>query len=291
MGSLYALIALGYTMVYGVLRLINFAHSEVFMMGAFAGLFAAKLLGYDPMAGAASFGLLQALLVLVFAMGAAALLGMTIERLAYRPVRHAPKLTALITAIGVSLLLQSIGLLAFGAAPRPFPAIVPDPKYSFGGVEVSGYQILIFAVTAALMLGLQALVQYTWTGKAMRAVSQNMNAARLMGISVNRVIALTFALGSSLAAAAGILFGLYQIKIDPQVGVMVGLKAFVAAVLGGIGNIRGAVLGGIVIGVAEQMTAGYISTNYRDAVTFLILIGVLLLKPEGILGVVRQEKV
>jgi branched-chain amino acid transport system permease protein len=290
-GSIYALIALGYTMVYGVLKLINFAHSEIFMIGAFAGFYAAVALGYDPEVGAASFSIVLALVVLMIAMATAALLGVTIERAAYRPVRHAPKLTPLITAIGVSLLLQNLGLLVFSATPRPFPSIVAEERWDIGGVILTNIKVVIFGVSLALMVGLHLLVQKTWLGKSMRAVSVNLAAARLMGISVNRVIALTFAVGSSLAAAGGILFGLDQLRIEPTMGVLVGLKAFVAAVLGGIGNIPGAVLGGLLIGVAEQMTAGYISADYRDAITFVILIGVLLVRPEGLLGVVKQEKV
>jgi branched-chain amino acid transport system permease protein len=287
-GSIYALIALGYTMVYGILKLINFAHSEVFMVGAFAGYFLAAWLGFET---GEAFPFHLAFLVLVGAMIACASLGVTIERAAYRPVRFAPKLTPLITAIGVSLFLQNLGLIVFGASPRSFPKIVEEEVYNVGGVILTNHKIVIFLVGLALMVGLHLFIQRTWTGKAMRAVSVNMAAARLMGISVNRTIALTFAIGSALAAAGGILFGLDQTRIEPLMGVMVGLKAFVAAVLGGIGKIPGAVVGGIVIGVAEQMTAGYISADYRDAVTFAILIVVLLLKPEGLFGVVRPEKV
>lgn len=289
-GSVYALIALGYTMVYGVLRLINFAHSEVFMMGAFAGYYSALFLGFDP-AHPAEFGLLRAGVVLVVAMVLCALLGLTIERLAYRPLRSARRLTPLITAIGVSILLQNLGILIFGANPRPFPMIVPETRYELGGVVVTNIKLLIFGVSGVLMVVLTYLVKKTWTGKAMRAVSVNLNAAKLMGISVNRVIAFTFVVGSALAATGGILFGLDQAKIEPLMGVLVGLKAFVAAVLGGIGNIAGAAAGGLLIGVAEQLTAGYVSADYRDAITFAILIGVLLVKPEGMFGSSKIEKV
>jgi len=289
-GSVYALIALGYTMVYGVLRLINFAHSEVFMMGAFAGYYSALFLGFDP-AHPAAFGLFRAGVVLVVAMVLCALLGLAIERLAYRPLRSARRLTPLITAIGVSILLQNLGILIFGANPRPFPMIVPETRYELGGVVVTNIKLLIFGVSAVLMVVLTYLVQKTWTGKAMRAVSVNLNAAKLMGISVNRVIAFTFVVGSALAATGGILFGLDQAKIEPLMGVLVGLKAFVAAVLGGIGNIAGAAAGGLLIGVAEQLTAGYVSADYRDAITFAILIGVLLVKPEGLFGSSKIEKV
>jgi branched-chain amino acid transport system permease protein len=289
-GSIYALIALGYTMVYGVLKLINFAHSEVFMVGAFTGFYAALALGYDS-ADPAAFGLLRALLVLCAAMAASATLGVAIERFAYRPLRTAPRLAPLITAIGVSLLLQNVGVLLFGATPRSFPSIVPETRYELGGVVITNIKILIFVVAIALMIGLHLMVKHTWLGKAMRALSVNQSAAKLMGIAVDQVIMFTFAIGSALAAAGGILFGLDQTKIEPLMGVMIGLKAFVAAVLGGIGNIMGAALGGFLIGIAEQLTAGYISADYRDAITFAILIGVLLVRPQGMLGSVRAEKV
>ncbi|MCS6797406.1 MAG: branched-chain amino acid ABC transporter permease [Myxococcota bacterium] len=289
-GAIYALIALGYTMVYGVLGLINFAHGEVFMVGTYVGIYAALALGYEAMRPEA-FGPHQALVVMLAAMAGAAMLGLTIERLAYRPVRGAPRLTALITAIGVSLLLQNLGMLVFGADPESFPRIVVERVYDVGGVVVTNVKLLIVAIAIVLVVALELLVHRTWTGKAMRALSFNMGAARLMGIAVDRVIAQTFAIGSALAAAGGILFGLDQSKCDPQMGVLVGLKAFVAAVVGGIGNIRGAALGGLLIGVAEQMTAGYLSADYRDAITFVLLIGVLLLRPAGLLGTVRQEKV
>jgi len=290
-GSIYALIALGYTMVYGVLKLINFAHSEVFMVGSFTGFYAASFLGFDP-ANPAAFGIGKAFLVLFVSMAACAALGVTIERLAYRPLRDSrQRLAPLITAIGVSILLQNLGILIFGANPRSFPMIIAETRYEIGGVVLTNIKLLIFAVSTVLMLALQFLVQKTWIGKAMRALSVNLGAAKLMGISVNAVIAFTFVVGSALAAAGGILFGLDQAKIEPLMGVLIGLKAFVAAVLGGIGNIPGAAVGGIVIGVAEQMTAGYISADYRDAITFAILIGVLLVRPQGLFGSIKVEKI
>jgi branched-chain amino acid transport system permease protein len=292
LGSIYALIALGYTMVYGILKLINFAHGEVFMVGAYAGFYSAGFLGVDGYeASGAGFPLGFALVVFVFAMAASALLGVAIEGLAYRPVRSAPRLTPLITAIGVSLLLQNLAMLVFTPTPRRYPAILREIRFEFGGVIVTNIKLAIFAVALALMAGLYLFVQRTWTGRAMRALSMNLDAAKLMGIDVNRTIRATFALGSGLAAAGGILFGLDQITINPLMGVLTGLKAFVAAVLGGIGNIPGAVVGGLLIGLAEQLTAGYLSPDYRDAITFVILIAILLMKPEGLLGVVRQEKV
>jgi branched-chain amino acid transport system permease protein len=290
LGSIYALIALGYTMVYGILKLINFAHGEVFMIGAYTGYYASLALGVQSYGGA-GFPLYLALLVLVMAMAASAILGMAIEAFAYRPVRSAPRLTPLITAIGVSLFLQNAAMLVFSPNPRPYPAILREVPYALGGVIVTNVKLTIFGIAIALMLGLTWFVQKTWTGKAMRAVSTNLDAARLMGVDTNRIIRATFAVGSALAAAGGILFGLDQITINPLMGVLTGLKAFVAAVLGGIGNIRGAVLGGLLIGLAEQLTAGYLTPDYRDAVTFVILIGILILRPEGLLGVVRPEKV
>ncbi len=292
LGSIYALIALGYTMVYGILKLINFAHSEVFMVGAYTGFYAAGALGIEGLEQrGAPFPLYLALVVLLVAMAASALLGMLVERLAYRPVRSAPRLTPLITAIGVSLLLQNLGMLVFTPNPRRYPPIIKEVRFELGGVIVTNIKLTIFLVTLALMAGLWYLVQRTWTGRAMRAVSVNLDAAKLMGIDTNRTISATFAIGSALAAAGGILFGLDQITINPLMGTLTGLKAFVAAVLGGIGNIPGAVVGGLLIGLAEQLVAGYVSPDYRDAITFVILIVILILRPEGILGVVRQEKV
>ena len=292
LGSIYALIALGYTMVYGILKLINFAHSEVFMVGAYTGFYSAGALGIESMEQrGVAFPIYLAVAVLVAAMSVSALLGVTIERLAYRPVRTAPRLTPLITAIGVSLLLQNLGMLIFTPNPRRYPPIIKEVRFELGGVIVTNIKLTIFIVTIVLMVGLWYLVQRTWTGRAMRAVSVNLDAAKLMGIDTNRTISATFAIGSGLAAAGGILFGLDQITINPLMGTLTGLKAFVAAVLGGIGNVPGAVLGGLLIGLAEQLVAGYLSPDYRDAITFVLLIVVLILRPEGILGVVRQEKV
>jgi branched-chain amino acid transport system permease protein len=292
LGSIYALIALGYTMVYGILKLINFAHGEVFMLGAYGGYYVATALGVERYeASGAPFPLVLAFVVLIAAMAASALLGVTIEALAYRPVRSAPRLTPLITAIGVSLFLQNAAMLVFSPTPRRYPAILRELRFEVGGVIVTNIKLAIFVVALLLMVGLQLFVQRTWTGRAMRAVSLNIDAARLMGIDVNRTIRATFAVGSALAAAGGILFGLDQITINPLMGVLTGMKAFVAAVLGGIGNIPGAVVGGLLIGLAEQLTAGYLSPDYRDAITFVILVVILVLKPEGLLGVVRQEKV
>lgn len=292
LGAIYALIALGYTMVYGILKLINFAHSEVFMVGAYTGYYTAGWLGIEAFEQSGqTFPIYLAIAVLCVSMAAASMLGMSIEFLAYRPVRNAPRLTPLITAIGVSLFLQNAGMLLFTPNPRRYPPILREVRYEIGGVILTNVKLTIFVVAIVLMVGLHLLVQRTWTGRAMRAVSMNLDAARLMGINVNRTISWTFAIGSALAAAGGLLFGLDQITINPMMGVLTGLKAFVAAVVGGIGNIPGAVLGGLIIGMAEQLTAGYISPDYRDAITFVLLIVILILKPEGLLGVVRREKV
>jgi len=286
LGSIYALVALGYTMVYGVLRLINFAHGDIYMLGAFAGYYASRFLH-----GRAGNGFLETSAVLLFSMVACALVGMLIERLAYRPVRKASKLTSLIIAIGVSLFLENLGQLVFGADPKFFPQIIPEKMIALGGLALTNQQVIVLVVALLLMAGLSGFIYYTKWGTAMRATSYNLDAAKLMGINTNVVISLTFALGSALAAAGGILVSLNQPGIDPLMGVMTGLKAFVAAVLGGIGNIVGALLGGLILGLAETLVAGYGSSTYRDAIAFLILIAILLFKPEGILGKGQVEKV
>ena len=289
-GAIYALIALGYTMVYGILRLINFAHGDIYMVGAFAGYFISLKLGLGPSWGGLLF-------VLIGSMVVAALVGMAMERLAYRPVRKYARMTSLITAIGVSLLLENLFVALFGGQGRGFPQLLTDTAFPlFGNAAISKSQILIFAVSIALMVILQWIIFKTKVGTAMRAVSFNLNSAKLMGINTDAIIMFTFALGSALAAAGGVLTAQYSPTIDPLMGITTGLKAFVAAVLGGIGNVPGAVLGGLLIGVAETMVVGYgssigIQSTYRDAVAFAILILVLLLRPSGILGTTVQEKV
>ena len=286
-GSIYALIALGYTMVYGVLRLINFAHGDVYMVGAFAGFYAVRWLnmGEEPT-------LFGAVVVFLFSMLVCALLGFVIERGAYKPLRKAPRLTALITAIGVSLFLENAGQLVFGADPKFFPQIITKQDViASGGIILTNQQLIVVAVSLFLMVLLQLFIKKTKTGKAMRAVSFNREAASLMGISVDRIISITFMIGSALAAAAAILVALTNPKIEPLMGIMPGIKAFVAAVLGGIGNIPGAMLGGMIMGVAEVMVVGYLSSTYRDAIAFAILILILLFKPSGLMGAFTGEKV
>ncbi|HTY42608.1 MAG TPA: branched-chain amino acid ABC transporter permease [Thermoanaerobaculia bacterium] len=285
LGSIYALIALGYTMVYGVLRLINFAHGDVYMIGAYVGYYLSRRLqGREP-------SLVSALLVMFGSMIACAILGVLIERLAYRPVRREARLTLLITAIGVSLFLENLAQLLFGATPRFFPSLAPRTDFHIAGMRLTSEQITVIAVSVLLMVLLRAFIMSTRTGKAMRAVSFSLDASKLMGISTDWIISVTFALGSALAAAGGVLIAMQIPKIDPLMGITYGLKAFIAAVLGGIGSIPGAVLGGLLIGTSEVMVVGYLSSTYRDAIAFGILILVLILRPQGLLGRVQKEKV
>ena len=286
LGSIYALVALGYTMVYGVLRLINFAHGDVYMLGAYMGYYVSRLV-HGRLPGA----FLETTVVILASMVICAGAGMLMERLAYRPVRKASRLTLLIIAIGLSLLLENGAQLVFGADPKFFPQLIPESYISLGKLSLTNQQVIVLVVALGLMVLLNLFIYRTRTGKAMRAVSFNLDAAKLMGINTDGIISLTFALGSALAAAGGILVSINIPGIDPLMGVMTGLKAFVAAVLGGIGNIFGAVLGGLILGLAEVMVAGYGSSTYRDAIAFLILIAILLFKPAGILGKGQVEKV
>ncbi len=284
------MIALGYTMVYGVLRLINFAHGDVYMVGAFIGLFASQLLnltkadGTIPVAGL--------LLILMISMIGSAALGVLIERVAYRPLRNAPRLTALITAIGVSLLLQNGGQLVFGTSPRSFPQLsgATKPLVNISGVVISGQDLLILALCLLLLFILELMVKKTKIGKAMRAVAYDKETAALMGINVDVIIAITFAIGSAFAGAAGVLVAMRDPSIDPLMGLLPGIWAFVAAVLGGIGSIPGAVLGGFIIGVAKVMVIGYWRSTYADAIVFVLLIFILIVKPSGLLGRGMVEK-
>lgn len=287
LGSIYALIALGYTMVYGILQLINFAHSEVYMVGAFASYYGARQMGLINKPG-----FLTLILLLLVSMVSCSVLGLAIERLAYRPLRKAPKLNILITAIGVSLFLQYAGQIIFGADPKVFPTILEDTAIaSFGGAELHSFDIAILGVTLFFMAAITYLIQKTRTGKAMRAVSTNHTVASLMGIDTNRIISMTFIIGSSLAGVGSVLVGMKYPKIDPLMGTLIGLKAFVAAVLGGIGSLPGAVIGGILMGVCEEMVVGYLSSTYRDAFAFGILIIILYFRPSGLMGRSAQEKV
>ncbi|MGI8813063.1 MAG: branched-chain amino acid ABC transporter permease [Pyrinomonadaceae bacterium] len=294
-GSIYALIALGYTMVYGILRLINFAHGDIYMVGAYAGWMIALAMGFRPESPEPS--VIGFVVTLGGSMVIAAGIGVAIERFAYRPVRKFSKMTTLITAIGMSLLIENLAVFVFGGTPKSFPQLLPNDNITlFGNATISTSQILIFIVGILLMVLLQWIIFKTKIGKAMRAVSWNITSAKLMGINTNFVIAFTFALGSALAAAGGVLTAQYNPKIEPLMGIITGLKAFVAAVLGGIGNIPGAVLGGLLIGAAETLVVGYgsyigIPSTYRDAVAFAILILVLLVRPAGLLGSNVQEKV
>ncbi|SEJ73862.1 branched-chain amino acid transport system permease protein [Propionispira arboris] len=279
LGSIYALIALGYTMVYGIIKLINFAHGDIYMVGAYIGFFATSMLH------------LPVLPALIISMVVTGLLGMLIERLAYRPLRHAPKVSVLITAIGVSLFLEYTSMFFVSPQPRTFPNVMESVTYHMGPFVVNSQQILILVITTILMVILTYIVQKTKIGKAMRAVSFDTETAQLMGIDANRVISITFGIGSALAAAGGVLVGVYYNSIDPLMGIMPGLKAFIAAVLGGIGIIPGAMAGGVILGVIESLVSGFLSSTFRDAAAFAILILVLLFKPSGLFGKNTREKV
>ncbi len=279
LGSIYALVALGYTMIYGIIKLINFAHGDIYMLGAYAGFFATTMLhmSFVP--------------ALIFAMVAAGIAGIVIERLAYRPMRQAPRIAILITAIGVSFFLEYSMMLLVTPQPRTFPPVFSGTVYNISGLIVNSQQIIILLTAVLLMVALTYIVQKTMVGKSMRAVSYDMEAASLMGIDVDKVISYTFALGSALAAAAGVLVGVYYNSIDPLMGIMPGMKAFVAAVLGGIGIMPGAMLGGVLLGVVEALVSGFFSSTFRDAAAFAILIIILLVRPSGLLGKNIREKV
>ena len=292
-GAIYALIAVGYTMVYGVLRLINFAHGDVYMIGAMGGWYmATKVIHIHHPSWPAFF------LILLLAMIVCGLLGFVIELVAYRPLRDQPRLTALITAIGISMFLEFGGQQFFGASPQAFPHLIPGLEdhptlITIHGVIIDKVDAIIICLTIALMVGLRWIVMRTRTGMALRAVSFRFDTAALMGIDVNRIVSFTFVLGSALAAVAGVLVAVRTPAVDPLMGLLPGLKAFIAAVLGGIGNIPGAVVGGFVLGLTEVFVAGYFpqGSQYRDGVAFVILIAVLLVKPSGLFGSNLVEKV
>ncbi len=280
LGSIYALIALGYTMVYGIIRLINFAHGDIYMLGAYIGFMCIRYFNLP---------FLPSLLV---AMVLCAMIGVVIEKIAYKPLRNATRIAALITAIGVSFFLEYTTMEVMGTTVRTYPEdIISTGALAFAGLRITYRQIYIFVITIVLMLVLQFIVKKTKVGRAMRAVSADSDAAKLMGINVDNTISMTFAIGSALAGAAGILVAIYYNSITPLMGATPGLKAFVAAVFGGIGIIPGAMLGGFSIGIIETLVSGYGSSLYRDAVVYAVLIIILLVKPAGLLGKNRKEKV
>lgn len=279
LGSIYALVALGYTMVYGIIKLINFAHGDVYMVGAYVGFAVTTYAG------------LEFIPALIISMFVCALLGMTIEKIAYKPLRNSTRIAVLITAIGISLLLEYVMMYFVGAEVRSYPKLLLDTVLKFGNVIINMQQIYIILTAIALMVILQFVVRKTKVGKAMRAVSADQDAAQLMGIKVNNTISFTFAIGSALAGAGGVLVGIYYNSIDPLMGMMPGLKAFVAAVFGGIGSIPGAMIGGLSIGILETLVSGYGNSMYRDAAVFAFLIIILILKPSGLLGKNTKEKV
>ncbi len=286
LGAIYALIALGYTLVYGVLRLINFAHGDIFMVAAFAGLFAAG--GLAP----GLHGFFPFIYTLLAAMLAAGLLGLAIERLAYRPLRKQPRVNLLITAVGVSLLLQNLAQVIWGADPRQFPTILDETALlQDAAITVSNVDVIVLLTAFGLMASLEWLIHRTRFGLSVRAASHDHATASLMGVPVDKVIAITFFIGSALAAGAAVLYGVKYPKVDPLMGIMPGLKAFVAAVLGGIGNLRGAVLGSLILGLAETLIVAYGASTWRDALAFGVLILILIFKPAGLLGRYRPEKV
>ena len=279
LGSIYALIALGYTMVYGIIKLINFAHGDIYMVGAYVGFYDVTM---------TKMSIIPALIISMVVTG---LLGILVEKIAYKPLRKAPRISLLITAIGVSFFLEYTSMYFVSPTPRTFPNVIDSLSLNIGSFVINGQQLLIFIITVILMVLLTYIVQKTKMGKAMRAVSFDTETAQLMGMNADRVISFPFGIGSALAAAGGVLVGVYYNSIDPLMGIMPGLKAFVAAVLGGIGSIPGAMTGGIVLGVIEALVSGFISSTFRDAAAFAILILVLLFKPSGIFGKNTNEKV
>lgn len=279
LGSIYALIALGYTMVYGTIRLINFAHGDVYMMGAFLGYYLITVLQ------------MNLVLAMTITMVMMAVLGVIIERVAYKPLRNSTRVAALITAIGVSYFLQNIMIYFIGPEVRAFPSPLEMKVFQVGGLIINSKQILVFAVAVVMMIVLQVIVKRTKMGKAMRAVAVDSEAAQLMGINVNRVISFTFALGSALAGLAGILVGIYYNSIQPTMGTAPGLKAFIAAVVGGIGSIPGAMVGGYLIGILETIVTFMGGSMYKDAVVYGLLIVILLVLPAGLFGKATREKV
>ncbi len=279
LGSIYALIALGYTMVYGIAKMLNFAHGDIIMVGAYTCIAAAKYLGLSPLLGA------------LLSIVVCSVLGVIVEILAYRPLRQAQPLAVLITAIGISYLLQNAALLLFGSEQLAYPNVLNLPELEVGGIRIDGKTIGTLVVTSVVMVALHLFVTKTKIGTAMRAVSEDKEAAQLMGINVNKTITITFAIGSALAAVASIFYGSIYVYIRPTTGSMPGIKAFTAAVFGGIGSLPGAMVGGILLGVIEQFSKAYISTLMADAIVFLVLVLVLVIRPAGLLGKKSHEKV
>lgn len=279
LGSIYALLALGYMIVYGISKLLNFAHGDVYMLGAYCGYYTINYL---------HFGFLAALIT---SMLACALAGVLIEAIAYRPLRNAPRVAALITAIGVSYFLENGMSYLVTSDTRNFPQVIKRHSYNFGGVTISNIQIIILVTTLILMFGLMYIISYTKVGRAMRSVSTDYDAASLMGINIDHIVSITFALGSALAGAAGVLIGMYYNSIDPLMGMTPGIKAFVAAVLGGIGSVPGAAVGGFLIGLLETGVQAIGFSSYRDAAVYAVLIVILLVLPGGLFGKKQVEKV
>lgn len=276
-GSMYALVAIGYTMVYGIAKMINFAHGDIIMAGAYFALIVMGFVGPIP--------------AILFSIVATAALGVITEKVAYKPLRGKGSLEVLITAIGVSYLLENVFLLIFGSAARTFPQIMPKGTINLGGISIKYITVITLVVTAVCTAVLLFFINKTKLGKAMRAVSEDQGAAQLMGINVDTTVSLTFAIGSGLGAIAGVIYGCAYSLITPYIGLMLGIKAFIAAVLGGIGSVPGAMVGGLMLGVAESLTIAYISSDFSDAVVFGILIIVLLVKPAGLFGKNVREKV
>jgi branched-chain amino acid transport system permease protein len=280
-GSIYALVAIGYTMVYGIIKLINFAHGEIMMFGAYFAFIFAFMLPFE----------LPFIAIIVISMTFAALMGMLIERIAYKKLRTAPRISALITAIGMSLFLQNLALLIFGATPKVMKPLISTEPIDIFGFSVARLTVLTIGLSIFFMIVLTLFVNKTKPGKAMRAVSQDKEAALLMGINVNSIISLTFAVGSALGALGGVFYAMAYTNVESTLGVMPGLKAFIAAVFGGIGNIQGAMIGGYLIGIIETFVKAYISSKWVDAIVFGLLIVILLFKPSGLLGKNVKEKV
>lgn len=285
-GSIYALVALGYTMVYGILEMINFAHSEIYMLGAFAAYYGAKVLGFN------SPTILNFCIGILIAVVACALIGYCVEKFAYKPLRKSEKMNVLITAIGVSILFQFGGQIVFGADPKSFPELIQNVEvFNFLGIPINLVDILIYIVTFISLIVLHTFTQHTQTGRAMRAVSSKPEAATLMGININKIISFTFIVGSMLAGVAAVLVATKYPKVEPMMGARIGMSAFVSAVFGGIGNLQGAVLGGYLLGLGEYYLIGYGASTYKDAFSFSILILILLFKPNGLLGKTAKEKI